>query len=112
AIDAALAGKDVVVETATASGKSLCYWVPVLNEVLREPNATALYVAPLNALVEDQLQAVERFGSEPPATHVMPGSYGHYARTVRFGSRSVLIRRYEGSLQNEDVRRRIRDNRP
>lgn len=112
AIDAALTGKDVVVETATASGKSLCYWVPVLNEILREPEATALYVAPLNALVEDQLQAVERFGSDPPATHFMPGSYDHYARTVRLGARSVLVGRYEGTLKSEEVRRRIRVNRP
>ncbi len=111
AIDAALSGKDVAVETATASGKSLCYWVPVLNELLREPNGTAIYVAPLNALVEDQLQAVERFGSDAPTTHATPGSYAHAARTVRLGSRSLLAGRYDGTL-NEDVRKQIRDNRP
>src|SRR5262249_9406470 len=65
-----------------------------------------------NALVEDQLQAVEQFGSDPPATHVTLGSYDHYTRTVRLGSRSVLVGRYEGTLKSEDVRRRIRDNRP
>ena len=112
AIDAALAGKDVVVETATASGKSLCYWVPILNGVLQEPTATALYIAPLNALVEDQLQAVERFGSHPSTGHVKPGSYAHYARTVRIGSSSLLVGRYDGSLKSDDVRRLIRQNKP
>ncbi len=112
AIGAGLDGKDVVVETATASGKSLCYWVPVLNEILRDQSATALYIAPLNALVEDQLQAVERFGSDPPAKHFNPGSYAHYARTVRAGSRSILVARYDGTLKSDDIRRAIRDNRP
>lgn len=110
AIDSAFSGKDVAVETATASGKSLCYWVPVLNELLREPNATAIYVAPLNALVEDQLQAVERFGSDTP-THATPGSYDHATRTIRLGSRSLLAGRYDGTL-TDDVKKRIRTNRP
>ncbi len=111
AIDGGLDGKDVVVETATASGKSLCYWVPVLNELLQDHSATALYIAPLNALVEDQLQAVERFGSDSP-THSKPGSYAHYARTVRIGSQSILVARYDGTLKSPEIRRAIRDNGP
>ena len=103
AIDASLDGKDVVLETATASGKSICYWVPVLNEILRNPSATALYIAPLNALVEDQLQVVERFGSEPPDTHFRPDSYVHYARTVRLGSHSFLVARYDGTIKNHEI---------
>jgi DEAD/DEAH box helicase domain-containing protein len=112
AIDAALAGHDTMVETATASGKSLTYWVPVLNEVMRDPNATALYLAPLNALVEDQLQAVERFGMDPPIRHTKPGTFDHAIRRLRLGPRTVLVARYDGTIQDQDVRRRIRGGRP
>jgi DEAD/DEAH box helicase domain-containing protein len=111
AIDAGLEHKDVVVETATASGKSLCYWIPVLNEILKTPATTALYIAPLNALVEDQLRAVERFGSDPPLIHTDPGSFAHYTRSIRIGSRSVLVARYDGTLDHE-IRRAIRNARP
>ncbi len=49
-------GHDVVVVTPTASGKTLCFNLPVLNECLRDPEARALYVFPTKALAQDQLQ--------------------------------------------------------
>ncbi|MGH9319775.1 MAG: DEAD/DEAH box helicase [Vicinamibacteria bacterium] len=49
------AGKNVVVVTPTASGKTLCYNLPVLDRVLREPEARALYLFPTKALSQDQL---------------------------------------------------------
>ncbi len=55
AIDAAVGGDDVVVVTPTASGKTLCYNLPVLHEVLRNPSARALYLFPTKALSQDQL---------------------------------------------------------
>ena len=48
-------GSHVVVATATASGKSLCYTVPVLSRLLTQPNARALYLFPTKALAHDQL---------------------------------------------------------
>jgi DEAD/DEAH box helicase domain-containing protein len=48
-------GDDVVIATATASGKSLCYTVPVLTRLLADPNARALYLFPTKALAHDQL---------------------------------------------------------
>ena len=39
-------GEDVAVVTPTASGKTLCYNAPVLNRILREPDARALYLFP------------------------------------------------------------------
>jgi DEAD/DEAH box helicase domain-containing protein len=48
-------GKDVVVVTPTASGKTLCYNLPVLNEIMRDPNTRALYLFPTKALSQDQL---------------------------------------------------------
>src|SRR5574337_739338 len=48
-------GKNVVVVTPTASGKTLCYNLPVLNAVLEDPDTRALYLFPTKALAQDQL---------------------------------------------------------
>ena len=55
AIDHALAGRNVVITTPTASGKTLCYNAPVLSTVLNDPSARALYLFPTKALAQDQL---------------------------------------------------------
>jgi len=55
AIEHALAGRNVVITTPTASGKTLCYNAPVLNAVLQDPSARALYLFPTKALAQDQL---------------------------------------------------------
>src|SRR5690606_41957851 len=46
AVAAALAGKSTVVVTPTASGKTLCYNLPVLHAILQEPASRALYLFP------------------------------------------------------------------
>ena len=51
-------GKNVVVVTSTASGKTLCYNLPVLDRILREPQARALYLFPTKALTQDQFQGL------------------------------------------------------
>jgi DEAD/DEAH box helicase domain-containing protein len=48
-------GKNVVIVTPTASGKTLCYNLPVLNAILENPDARALYLFPTKALAQDQL---------------------------------------------------------
>jgi DEAD/DEAH box helicase domain-containing protein len=72
AVGAALRGENVVVVTPTASGKTLCYNLPVLNTLLVEPSARALYLFPTKALAQDQLaelgglqRALARFSSAP-----------------------------------------------
>ncbi len=61
------AGENVVVVTPTASGKTICYNLPALNLLLREPEARAMYLFPTKALAEDQLHEfhsiVEAMGS-------------------------------------------------
>src|SRR5580692_10392899 len=54
AIAAALAGQHVVISTPTASGKSLCFHVPVLQALSEDPSARALYLYPTKALSRDQ----------------------------------------------------------
>jgi DEAD/DEAH box helicase domain-containing protein len=55
AVDAVHVGEHVVVVTPTASGKTLCYNLPVLNTILEDPEARALYLFPTKALAQDQL---------------------------------------------------------
>jgi DEAD/DEAH box helicase domain-containing protein len=55
AAELAHAGKNFVVVTPTASGKTLCYNLPVLNAVLGNADTRALYLFPTKALAQDQL---------------------------------------------------------
>ncbi|TLS35205.1 DEAD/DEAH box helicase [Pseudalkalibacillus caeni] len=47
-------GNSIVAVTPTASGKTMCYNLPVLNEVLNNPSSRALYLFPTKALAQDQ----------------------------------------------------------
>lgn len=60
AYDCALGGENVVIATGTASGKSLCYHLPVFAELTANPHARALYLYPAKALAYDQLGNLER----------------------------------------------------
>src|SRR5688500_5312845 len=55
AIEAVRSGEDVVVVTPTASGKTLCYAVPVLQALADDPSARALFLFPTKALGQDQV---------------------------------------------------------
>src|SRR4051794_8320803 len=56
-------GKNVVVVTPTASGKTLCYNLPVLNAVLEDADTRALYLFPTKALAQDQLAELQDLGN-------------------------------------------------
>ena len=68
AIGHALAGRNVVTITPTASGKTLCYNLPVMDAILKDPSTRALYLFPTKALAQDQLaelhQMAELVGAE------------------------------------------------
>lgn len=55
ALDEVMAGHDITVVTPTASGKSLCYNLPVLNTLLSDKDARAIYLFPTKALSQDQV---------------------------------------------------------
>jgi DEAD/DEAH box helicase domain-containing protein len=55
AAEAVHSGKNVVVVTPTASGKTLCYNLPILNAILESAENRALYLFPTKALAQDQL---------------------------------------------------------
>src|SRR5215471_17197321 len=55
ACELAAGGKNLVVVTPTASGKTLCFNLPILNTLVESPQARALYLFPTKALSQDQL---------------------------------------------------------
>ena len=95
AIEAALDGRDLVVVTPTASGKTLCYSAPVLQTILRDPAARALYLFPTKALAQDQLNELHSLigeagvdvktftydGDTPPAARRSVRTAGHVVIT-------------------------------
>src|SRR5262249_41924968 len=74
AYDAARAGKNTVVVTPTASGKTLCYNLPVLDRILKDPDTRALYLFPTKALAQDQLAELHRT-TEPRGTAIGTSTY-------------------------------------
>ena len=65
------AGENVVVATATASGKSLCYKIPAFQNALDRANRRAIFLYPTKALAQDQLGKIKAFGLRGvhPATY-------------------------------------------
>ena len=55
----AVRGKNVVITTPTASGKSLCFYLPVIQEILQNPVTRAIFVYPTKALAADQYRALK-----------------------------------------------------
>jgi DEAD/DEAH box helicase domain-containing protein len=57
-------GRNTVIVTPTASGKTLCYNLPVFNLLIQRPEARALYLFPTKALAEDQLHAFQAIAED------------------------------------------------
>ncbi len=110
AIDAIRAGHDVVVATGTASGKTLCYNLPVLEAALLNSEARALYLFPTKALAQDQLRALteltQRLKAAIPARNGLPPwtpRFGSYDGDTSPSSRTRLRREANIILTNPDM---------
>ncbi|NBB96018.1 MAG: DEAD/DEAH box helicase [Planctomycetes bacterium] len=96
ALDAAAECRDVVVVTATASGKTLCYNLPVVRTLLAEPNARAMYVFPTKALTQDQYGTLKRWAAdEAVGPALRPAVYDgdtptHNRSTIRRDANLIL----------------------
>ncbi|KAJ3993850.1 DEAD/H helicase [Lentinula boryana] len=76
AINALNSGKDVIVSTSTASGKSVIYQVPLLRLLENDPHATAIFVYPTKALAQDQKSALENLlRACPGLEHIQVSTY-------------------------------------
>ncbi len=79
AIDLAASGQNYVVTTGTGSGKSLTYIIPIVDHVLRQRpedgRVRAIIVYPMNALINSQAKAIERFFGNMPGCPVRFARY-------------------------------------
>ena len=66
AIQSILAGKNVIVATPTASGKTMIYNLPVLNDLFQKSPGHALYIFPLKALAQDQFAVLNKLYNSLP----------------------------------------------
>lgn len=64
ALDKARKGENLVVVSGTASGKTMCYNLPVLETLLTTDNTTALYIYPTKALAQDQQRKIRELAPE------------------------------------------------
>ena len=94
AFEAATRGQSVVVATPTASGKSLCFHLPVLDAMTRDPGARAIYLFPTKALARDQeagLRDLMRDAEVPTSAVVFDGDTPADARRAARERGGVII---------------------
>ena len=75
AIEHVRSGRHIVVVTGTASGKTVCYNAPVIERLLEDPEACALYLYPTKALAQDQLRTLNRYHTVDPSLPLLTGTY-------------------------------------
>jgi DEAD/DEAH box helicase domain-containing protein len=99
AIDAARAGKNIILTTSTASGKTLAFNIPVFEVLETDSTARALYLYPTKALANDQLIPLEhmsRFTGIPVHPAIYDGDTPHSKRAaIRASSRIILSNPHE-----------------
>ena len=99
AIDGVRDGRSTCVVTGTASGKTLCYNLPVLERLLSDGEATALYLFPTKALSQDQNRSLLRLVEAGPPRGA--GGRPGLRESVRFGV-------YDGDT-SQAARRKLRE---
>jgi DEAD/DEAH box helicase domain-containing protein len=99
----AMAGESVVVTTPTASGKTLCYNIPVLNAILSEPSTRALYLFPTKALAQDQLAELDRLAQAINASAGLDLGVFTYDGDTPQDARRAIRARAQVILTNPDM---------
>ncbi len=92
ALQAIADGRNVILSTGTASGKSLCYQVPILDNLRSDPSATALLLFPTKALTQDQHRSLTALIPDKAAEiAIYDGDTPAYRRTaIRSRARVIL----------------------
>ena len=98
AIDALRRGENVIVSTPAASGKSLCYHIPVLERVIADTPSYALYLFPTKALAQDQLKGLSQLSRHLPRV-----SFATFDGDTPFGERGSIRRNARIILTNPDM---------
>ncbi len=100
AVNHILEGEHVMVATSSASGKSLCYNTAVMQAILTEPGATALYLFPTKALAQDQLGKLRAL-FEPDI--LTCDQYATYDGDTPSRERALIRRKAKVVLSNPDM---------
>ncbi|HNS50152.1 MAG TPA: DEAD/DEAH box helicase [Anaerolineae bacterium] len=103
AAEVVLRGENAVVVTPTASGKTLCYNLPVLGRLLAEPGARALYLFPAKALAQDQLSELQGIARELPPSALGPLPFAVYDGDTRQGDRAAIRTSARVVISNPDM---------
>jgi len=106
AVQVALDRKNVIVSTPAASGKTLCFNIPVLNSMVEDTNSRALYIYPTKALAQDQILKIARFRNDFPKNEHLYTSGYHF--TMKVGEHNIVFGKYEGQTP-DFFKHRIRD---
>jgi DEAD/DEAH box helicase domain-containing protein len=99
AINAARGGQHVILSTATASGKTLAYNIPVLEALMADWRARALYLFPTKALAQDQLRSLRELAQG----ELQSKRFGTYDGDTPRGARNRLRREASIILTNPDM---------
>jgi len=99
AINAVRAGRNVMVVTPAASGKTLCYNIPVLDTILTHRGSRALYLFPTKALAQDQLRSLK----ELTAPQRIKLNYATFDGDTPQWERTEIKRSAEIVLSNPDM---------
>lgn len=97
--DLASQGKNLVISTGTASGKTLCYNLPVLHQIISDPVTTALFLFPTKALTNDQKDELQQITSK---LHAQP-AIGVYDGDTPSASRKQIRECVRILLTNPDM---------
>jgi len=116
AISLILSGGNALVATGTSSGKTLCYQIPILDNIVRDssPGLRAIIIYPLNALVNDQLSEWEQILCSHPEitfarfTGQTPDSQKRYEELLRIQVEQELTER-EPQLSQAQRQRKVED---
>ena len=100
AINCSREGRNVIVATPSASGKSLCYYIPVLEAVLTETGSRALFLYPTKALAQDQLRKLRELASPRLAP---AESFDIFDGDTAFSERSAIRKKARVVLSNPDM---------
>jgi DEAD/DEAH box helicase domain-containing protein len=91
AIESIRAGTNTVIVAGTASGKSLCYQIPIIESLLADDGSTALLLYPTKALAQDQLRSIHKLAVPAMVEATYDGDTGTDQRTwVRKHANVVL----------------------
>ncbi|MCL5257028.1 MAG: DEAD/DEAH box helicase [Chloroflexi bacterium] len=99
AVNAARRGENVIVVTGTASGKTLCYNLPVIDKILQTGRARALYLFPTKALAQDQLRVLGDLTSK----HMPKLKFATYDGDTPREQRAQIRKNHQIVLTNPDM---------